>query len=537
MKISFHNSTIENVEAGLRVLPVTPERSSPLAKRPTSKGRAKTITESALAIPVELQEANKTFNGQLAAKLKETRFRARAGKRSTVTAARFDARGLPIPVSFRLSGVSPDALSPSGIHLDEWRQLGGDAASAALGLGVEVIAVSLRQVNKRHHEAIAEAVLEGVDLSQYRFTKFKSAKSAEGPKIREVQFLVREMPRRRAISADAQTAGVRLTRDLVNTPPSDMNPSDILGAARQIAKDSRGRIKLKVFDRSALQKMKAGSLLAVARGSDEPAYLIHLVYTPKRKLGTRLTVALVGKGVTFDSGGLSIKTGHGMMEMKCDMAGAACCLGVLRALIEREKSNPIGHEIHVVIPTCENMINGRAVKPGDVARAMNGKTIEILNTDAEGRLILADALAYTEKINPDVVIDVATLTGAVVVALGGDYAGLFANHDPLADVISEAAEEAGECMWQLPLAAEYRSHIDSSIADLKNISQSSGPGAIIGAIFLQEFVPRDVKWAHIDIAGPAFWTKSNEYTPAGGTGYGVRTLLRSLEKLNALTLK
>jgi leucyl aminopeptidase len=263
-------------------------------------------------------------------------------------------------------------------------------------------------------------------------------------------------------------------------------------------------------------------MMSVFRGSNETPYLLTLTYKPKR---AKKVVALVGKGVTFDSGGLSIKSGSGMIDMKMDMAGAAAVLATMQAI---SKILP-DVEVHAYVPATENMINQSATRPGDVVRSLNGKTIEILNTDAEGRLILGDTLVLAERRNPDVIIDLATLTGAVISAIGSDYAGLFSTSDSVASGLSEAAALGGERVWRLPLAPEYRERIKSSIADLKNIGGSEA-GSITAALFLREFVEQTA-WAHLDIAGTAFTTSDKLATPKGGTGFGVRTLVRYIQGL------
>jgi leucyl aminopeptidase len=270
--------------------------------------------------------------------------------------------------------------------------------------------------------------------------------------------------------------------------------------------------------------MKAGALLAVAQGSEEPPYLLRLSYKPKRVTNKKV-IALVGKGVTFDSGGLSIKTGSGMETMKCDMSGAAAVIATMQAVATLKP----GIEIRAYVPTTENMINGVATRPGDVVRAMSGKTIEILNTDAEGRLILADALHLAQQDKCDVIIDLATLTGACMVALGTDYAGLFSNNDGLTQRLQSAGDRAGERLWRMPLAKEYKNWIKSPVADIKNIGKSFG-GAITAALFLEEFIG-EVEWAHLDIAGPAFVDGESGYIKRGGVGFGVRTLLNYLRSL------
>ncbi|MGH9148848.1 MAG: leucyl aminopeptidase, partial [Acidimicrobiales bacterium] len=314
-------------------------------------------------------------------------------------------------------------------------------------------------------------------------------------------------------------AAVRLARDLVNEPARAMTPSRLAEVATEIAE--RGGLALKVLDEAAIAAEGLGGLQGVAAGSDEPPRLIELVYDPP---GATRTVAVVGKGVTFDSGGLSIKTADGMMTMKTDMSGAAAVLAVMSAL------PALAPPVKVVgIAACtENMPSGKAVKPGDVLRIRNGKTVEVLNTDAEGRLVLADALSLAAEAAPDAIIDLATLTGACVVALGREIAGLMGNDDALLGQVRAAAERAGEPVWHLPLPSRYRRHIDSEIADIKNIGAAGGQaGTLSAGLFLKEFVG-DRPWAHLDIAGPARSEEDDGYVTKGGTGFGVRTVLELL---------
>jgi leucyl aminopeptidase len=283
-------------------------------------------------------------------------------------------------------------------------------------------------------------------------------------------------------------------------------------------------MQVQVFDKARLAKMKAGALLSVAQGSQTPPYLIKMTYKPTGRT-KRKVISLVGKGVTFDSGGLSIKSGAGMMDMKCDMSGAATVIAAMQAIAAVKPSC----EVRAYIPATENMINGRATRPGDVVKASNGKSIEILNTDAEGRLILADALCLAEKDGCDQIIDLATLTGACLVALGKDYAGLYSTSEKMVKGLSEAAAHAGERVWHMPLADEYRSLIKSSVADIKNIGGPHG-GSITAALFLQEFV-ENTDWAHLDIAGPAFTASASDYISKGGVGFGVGTLVRYVQSI------
>jgi leucyl aminopeptidase len=275
-----------------------------------------------------------------------------------------------------------------------------------------------------------------------------------------------------------------------------------------------------VWGKKKIESMKLAGLLAVNRGSQEEPRFITIHYKPAGK--PRKKIALIGKGITFDSGGLSLKPSKSMETMKLDMAGGAAVIAAMSRLpVLRPAVEVIGY-----IPTTDNLPGPNAQKPGDVIRYLNGKTIEVLNTDAEGRLILADALALAAKQKPDYMINLATLTGACMVALGTQVAGMFSNHHALAERVIRCAQESGEKLWQLPLVKEYREDIKSSVADIKNIGGGHG-GAITAALILQEFV-EEIPWAHLDIAGPAYTDRDIATCPKGGTGFGVRTLLRFL---------
>jgi len=307
-------------------------------------------------------------------------------------------------------------------------------------------------------------------------------------------------------------------RDLVNSPANDVHPTYLAKAATDLAKEKG--LTVEVLDRAECQKLGMGAFLGVAAGSEQPPCFIHLTYAPARP---RKKVAIIGKGITFDAGGLDLKTAEGMLRMKDDMSGAAAVLGVMRALPDLKP--PV--EVHGLVAATENMPSGSAIRPGDVLKAMNGTTIEIGNTDAEGRLTLADAISYANaKIKPDEMVDLATLTGACVVALGPLVSGLFANNRGLAGRLRAAADQAGERLWELPLVDEYREFLKSEVADLNNVGPRGG-GAITAGLFLKEFAG-ETPWAHVDIAGPAFSEKDLPLAPKGGTGVAVRTLLAYL---------
>ena len=367
--------------------------------------------------------------------------------------------------------------------------------------------------------AAAQALAEGMALATYQFTTYKSTTK---PSALEAVTVVAAEPAELQPWLDRGArvaAAVALARDLVNEPARAMTPRRLEAVAREVAR--REGLGIKVYDEDDIAPERLGGLGGVAAGSEEPPRLIQLVYSPPEP---RATVALVGKGITFDSGGLSIKTSDGMMTMKCDMSGAAAVIAAMSAVAA------IGADIEVIgLAACtENLPSGRAIKPGDVLEIRNGKTVEVLNTDAEGRLVLADALSLAVEAEPDAIVDLATLTGACTVALGSEIAGLMSNHPGLAAQVESAAERAGEPVWPLPLPKRYRRHIDSEVADIKNIGAAHGKaGALTAGLFLQEFVDGR-PWVHLDIAGPAFRDEADTYLPKGGTGFGVRTVLEFL---------
>jgi leucyl aminopeptidase len=367
--------------------------------------------------------------------------------------------------------------------------------------------------------AAAQALAEGAGLAAYRFSRYRGEPDA--CRVEELAVVVPDAPHVEPALARAARVveAVCLARDLVNEPAGSLTPTGFAERAASVA-EAAG-LTIEVLDEAAVIGQRLGGLAGVARGSEEPPCLVKLTYEPAG--GSSATVALVGKGVTFDSGGLSLKTADGMMTMKTDMSGAAAVLGAMSALPGLEAP------VRVVgfLPLTENMPSGRAVKPGDVLTIRNGKTVEVLNTDAEGRLILADALALAAEEEPDAIVDLATLTGAQVVALGRRISGLMGNDDGLVDRVRAAARRAGEPAWPLPLPSEYRNHLDSEVADLKNIGKAGEAGTVVAGLFLQEFVG-DVPWAHLDIAGPARAEADDGWLAKGGTGVGVRTLIELL---------
>lgn len=369
------------------------------------------------------------------------------------------------------------------------------------------------------------AVAEGMLLARYTFTRHKSKPAPLGGPTEARIFSAGEIPNalgaEEVARAEAYAAATNLTRDLVNEPPGVLTPRALAAVAKSLAK--RPGVTCKVYDKAAITRMKMGALLGVNQGSTEPPVFIHLHYRPKGK--PRRRIALVGKGITFDSGGLCLKPADGMVTMKDDMGGAATVLGVFHALSTLKL--PI--EVHGIVPSTDNMTGGNAYKPGDVLRAMNGKTIEVTNTDAEGRLILADALSYASRLEVDAILDFATLTGAIVVALGNHITGLFTNSQDLVHRLQVASERAGEHLWRMPIYEGYRENLRSHVADMVNSEKRDG-SAIKAALFLSEFVAHD-QWAHLDIAGTAWTDREQPYGPIGGTGNPVRTVLHYLSAL------
>jgi leucyl aminopeptidase len=310
---------------------------------------------------------------------------------------------------------------------------------------------------------------------------------------------------------------VNLVRDLVNTSPLDLPPAELAAEAERVA--TAVGVSVEILDETALAAGGYGGLVGVGQGSTRPPRLVRLAYTHP---DATKTVAMVGKGITFDSGGLSLKPPKSMETMKCDMSGAAAVLAATAAVAE------LGLAVNVVtyLTIAENMPGGAAQRPSDVITMYGGKTVEVLNTDAEGRLVLADGLARCAEDDPDVVVDVATLTGAATVALGGRTAGVMGSSDAVAAEVAAIMREAGEPAWAMPFPEELRKGLDSMVADLANVSSDRGGGMMVGGLFLREFVPEGAAWAHLDIAGPAFNEKAPfGYTPKGGTGAAVRALI------------
>jgi leucyl aminopeptidase len=455
---------------------------------------------------------DRAVGGQLTEVLAAERFQGKPGQLTYVhTGGRLPARRLLVV------GLGKRA----DVTLETVRRAASAGLRRARELGARVVAIETLG-DRLPARARAHAVTEGAILGTYTFDRYKREKVDR--RVEELRVVEVDARRRREATAGARTGEIFaeatcFARDLVNSPANDVHPTFLAKVAGDLAREAR--LGVKVLDRAECEKLGMGAFLGVAAGSEQPPKFIHLTYAPPGR--RRRRVAMIGKGITFDSGGLDLKTAESMLRMKDDMSGAAAVLAIMRALPTLKAAV----EVHGLIAATENMPSGSAIRPGDVLRAMNGTTIEVGNTDAEGRLTLADAICYAgDKIGADEIIDMATLTGACVVALGPLCSGLFANDQPLADRLLAAAEQAGERVWQLPLIDEYREHLKSDVADLNNVGPRGG-GAITAGLFLKEFAG-ERPWAHLDIAGPAFVEKDMPLGPKGATGAAVRTILTYL---------
>jgi leucyl aminopeptidase len=455
------------------------------------------------------------LDGGLAAMLQGERFEGKAGQLAYLYA------GGRLPAArVIVVGLGPKR----GADAEAVRRAASAGVRRARDLGAAAAAVFMPP-DGLTARARAQAVAEGAVLGTYRFDKYlkeKSPKTIESVAVVEPDRRQQPAAREGARAGEVWASATCATRDLVNEPANVVTPTYLADRARELGEAPGCRVR--VLDRDECLELGMGAYLGVAQGSVEPPRFIHLTYAPRRP---RRRVAIIGKGITFDSGGLDLKSADGMLRMKDDMSGAAAVLGMFAALPKLKL--PV--EVHGLIAATENMPSGTAQRPGDVVRAMNGTTVEIGNTDAEGRLTLADALAYAAReIKPDEMLDMATLTGAVVIALGLGVSGVFASHDGLAGRVLAAAQAAGERMWRLPLHDEYKDGLKSDVADLNNISSQRGAGAIVAALFMREFTG-GVPWAHLDIAGTAFSERELALGPKGATGVAVRTLLAYLTAL------
>jgi leucyl aminopeptidase len=406
--------------------------------------------------------------------------------------------------------------------LERWRGASARAGQFVRDSGMVGIVVPIKGIEGFSGEELAESFVTGLRLGVYQFSEFKTTDRSRIKEIREILFLADSEEEIRTIETGSKrgkiiSEAVCMARDLVNGPANAVTPTLLAEKARRIASDCG--MDIQVMEVKEAEAMGMGAFVAVTKGSREPAKFITLEYNRGKGYDT---IALVGKGITFDSGGISIKPSEKMERMKDDMSGAAAVLGAMQAACG------LRLPLHIVgiIPATENLPDGRAYKPGDILRTLSGQTVEVISTDAEGRLILSDALTYSLRFEPRAIIDLATLTGACVVALGDDVAGLMGNDEALQAQIEKASKVTGERVWRLPLWEEYFDSLKSDVADFKNAGTRSA-GAILGGIFLSKFVGK-TSWVHLDIAGPASLEKDRPYIPKGGTGAGVRLLVQFL---------
>ncbi|MDD5759776.1 MAG: leucyl aminopeptidase [Desulfobulbaceae bacterium] len=416
---------------------------------------------------------------------------------------------------FMMVGLGKDQLSR-----EIFRKCGGTIACAAQKTKATTIVVVLPEELDFPIKKMSQSLAEGLILGNYKFLHYKSSKKDDEPPraIIEAIFCCTKLKETKSgveIGLRGANAACR-ARDMANEPANQWTPGHFATFAQALAKDHG--LKCTVLGKAELTKLKMGGILGVAQGTAEPPKMVVLEYHSNKKVPSLL---LVGKGLTFDSGGISIKPSLGMHEMKYDMCGGAAVLSCMEAVaLER----PQGLNIIAIVPATDNMPGPGALKPGDIVRQYNGKTVEIISTDAEGRLLLADALAYgIKKFKPDMVVDLATLTGAVIVGLGHHISGMMSNDDALTAKLDAAGRESGEPVWRLPLNKDYSKQIESKVADLKNVGDQ-GAGTITAGAFLQEFVG-ETAWVHLDIAGTAWNFTEKSYVPKGPSGIGVRLLL------------
>jgi leucyl aminopeptidase len=451
---------------------------------------------------------NTTLDGLLQEVVAETEFKGKSGETTWLRS--------PSNTTIARKVVLVGLGKPDTWTLESLRQAAATIARTAHKQKAKGVAIALPLFNQ-DAALTAEAIVEGVVLSQHQDNRFKSDSENGSKHLIENIELVGLGAQADAITKAQQICeGVILARELVNAPANVVTPMSLADTAAELAQELG--LTLEILEKEACEALGMGAFLGVAQASEMPPKFIHLTYkpsgTPTRKL------AIIGKGLTFDSGGLNIKpTGSGIETMKMDMAGSAATFGAAKVvgLLKPDA------EVHFIVAATENMISGRAIHPGDILTASNGKTIEINNTDAEGRLTLADALVFAEKLGVDAIVDLATLTGACIIALGNDIAGIWSPQDELANALLSASDQAGEKMWRMPLEDKYFEGMKSAIADMKNTGPRPG-GSITAALFLKQFV-KETAWAHLDVAGPVWVEKESGYHNTGATGFGVRTLV------------
>ena len=465
------------------------------------------LLEESLPLTGILSELNDKVDGLLQTLIDEESFEGKAG--TTAITRLGPAAGIK---KIGILGLG----SSDTMALESLRRGAGAAAKLAQQANCTSLGISFPVWNNSQ-ALTAQALTEGCILALNQDTRFKSDTDKPKVGLEQVHLLAFSGENAAIERAQQVCEGVILARELVSAPPNVVTPEKLADTAAEIARDHG--LKLEILEREQCEALGMGAYLGVAKASDLPPKFIHLTYSPTAGEANR-KLAIIGKGLTFDSGGLNLKpSGSGIEMMKIDMGGAAAVLGAAKAIAQLKPTV----EVHFISATTENMVSGHAMRPGDILTASNGKTIEVNNTDAEGRLTLADALVYADKLGVDAMIDLATLTGACVVALGDDIGALFSQDEELSKTLTEAADLSGEKLWPMPMEEKYFEGLKSVVADMKNTGPRAG-GSITAALFLKQFV-KEMPWAHLDIAGPVWSEKENGYNRPGATGYGVRMLV------------
>ncbi|USR90924.1 leucyl aminopeptidase [Phormidium yuhuli AB48] len=469
----------------------------------TGDGLALMLRENEVALSGDLAKLDEKLSGTLSELIEESQFEGKLGNSAATRVG---------------GGSSVRKLMIVGLgestSLDDWRRASAAIARLAKQQYCRTVGIAA-PVWKDDATSTAQALVEGFELALHQDKRFKSEED-KTTQVETVNLLGLEGEDGAIETALKICSGVILARELVAAPANSINPLTLTETVQAIANEYG--LELTILEKEDCEKRGMGAFLGVAQASDIPPKFVHLVYKPKGK--ARKKLAIVGKGLTFDSGGLNLKpSGSGIETMKIDMGGAGATFGAAKAIAQLEPDV----EVHFISAICENMISGRAMHPGDILTASNGKTIEVNNTDAEGRLTLADALVYADKLGVDAMVDLATLTGACVVALGDTIAGLWSPDDTVAEAFLAASQQSGEKLWRMPLEEPYFEVMKSVHADMKNTGSRAG-GSITAALFLKQFVDK-TPWAHLDIAAPVWTDKDNGYNSTGATGFPVRTLV------------
>lgn len=490
MKISIEKALLERVRAEVLVIG---------------------LFEDVKALSGEARTLDKALKGKVSSALSSGDFHGKVGESlliytdGKISAKRLLLIGLGKQAEFNLEGIRRAAgRSAKGVNRLEKKEFHAILPEIAKGVPLQ---------------DQARAWTIGAIMANYKYTAFKGKEESAKKELREARLVSRDSGKVKEIQkgisqGEAIAEVVNQAREMINSPGNVMTPTKLAETAKKLAEENR--IKSEILGPKEIAALKMGGLLGVSSGSDQPPRFIVLDYKPAGRI--KKTIAVVGKGITFDSGGISIKPAQGMDQMKYDMSGGAAAIGT--AVLAARLKLPL--RIVSIIPATENLPSGKALKPGDIIRMYSGKNVEVVNTDAEGRLILADALAYAKKFKPNAIIDLATLTGACVVALGNEAAGLLGNDEKLIADVKKAGEASGERVWELPLWKEYSELIKSEVADIKNAGGREA-GTIQGAAFLKQFVEK-VPWVHLDIAGVAWLEKEKDYLCKGATGTGIRLL-------------